>query len=134
MVCNLMSTTHRAIQRISLKASFVPSSKSESVWDDVKREDQASALAKVETKIIMFNVMIKQVHYWQVETKIIVPQVGPARQRWGQARNINRSYTYVFQCNIYITVLLGNGQGCLGSLIFSKENAVKYDFIHDELL
>ena len=67
---------------------------SESVWDDVKREDQASALAKVETKIIMFNVMIKQVHYWQVETKIIVPQVGPARQRWGQARNINRSYNY----------------------------------------
>ena len=40
----LMSSSHRAIQRISLKAPSVPSSKFESVWDDVKREDQASAL------------------------------------------------------------------------------------------
>ena len=74
-IFTLMNSTHHAIQRISSKAQFVPSSKSESVWDDVKREDQASALAKV-------------------KTKIIVPQVGPARQRWGQARSINRSYDY----------------------------------------
>ena len=52
-IFTLMNSTHHAIQRISSKAQFVPFSKSESVWDDVKREDQASALAKVETKIIV---------------------------------------------------------------------------------